>query len=63
MPIVITAPTTAEEAIAWALAHLESFELEVFFRDWQSGGSLDGWVKSVREQEEEAAEFAAIAAA
>nr|WP_295467351.1 hypothetical protein [Mesorhizobium sp.] len=43
-------PTTAEEAIAFALDYLEPFEVADFLSDWRAARSLSGWSAGVAEE-------------
>lgn len=45
--IAPTIPTTAAEAIAFALDHLEPFEVTDFLTDWREGKDLMSWLDAL----------------
>lgn len=41
-------PTTAAEAIAFALDHLPSYETTEFLADWREGKNLQPWLDALK---------------
>jgi hypothetical protein len=46
MTISPTIPITDAEAIAFALDHLEPFEVRDFLSDWRNGNDLTPWLEA-----------------
>jgi len=43
-------PTTADDAISYALEYLEQWEIVEFLKDWQAGAAMTCWLPLPEEQ-------------
>jgi hypothetical protein len=62
-PLMVDVPSTLsfltdpKNAVKFALARLEEFEVPAFLRDWQEGLCLKGWLEGLNEDQADAVEM------